>query len=313
VKVKSARHNRRPRPAADAPRRRASEAIVSPGEVMILPPRAAKGGVVKKSVSLICLTLALLLCGGAEAGAQGATKCFSADWLQGRRVVKLSVDGGKVAGTFTVEGDGAARGAATYEFKGDLRGNTLHVAFAGGRLPDVSPSEMTSLAWTLARDGGREVLRIKFRGKNYETGRYADSLAVFEPCDGGGGDYDSLARRARTVRFAKGADSASLGLASLGEFQAMREPAAFLIGAARSQSLEITAEGCVIQVYLPNGKPYEFVEWEGEGEKTYAGSMPDRAVIDSLPLTGTYLVVLRKPTENVRPEAVTFKATGRRR
>lgn len=262
---------------------------------------------VKSARSLIYFVLALL-CGGAEAEAQGTAKCFSSDWLQGRRVVNLSVDGGKVAGTFTVEGDA---GAATYEFTGNLRGNTLNVTFAGGRLPDLSPSEMTSLSWTLASDGGREVLRIKFRGKNYETGRYADSLAVFEPCDRG--DYDSLARGARTVRFAKGANSANLGLASLGAFQAMREPAAFLIGAGRSQSLEITAEGCVIQVYLPTGKPYEFVEWEGGGEKTYAGSRPDRLVIDSLPLTGTYLVVLRKPVENVRPEAVTLKITGRRR
>ena len=259
-----------------------------------------------KNVSVIYLICVFLCAAASPANAQSETKCFRADWLQGARVINLKITGSAVTGTFTVEGDAAT----TYEFGGTLRGDALTVAFDGGRLPDVSPSEMKSLDWTLARGGGgREVLRIKFRGRNYETNRYEDSVAEFEPCDGAG--YETLARAAQTVRFDRGASSKTVGLASRDGFQAMREPAAFLISVAKSQSLEVTAEGCAIQVYLPNRKLYEFVEWEGGGEKTFVGSRLDRLLIEALPATGTYLVVLRKPAENMRPETVTFKATKR--
>ena len=186
----------------------------------------------------------------------------------------------------------------------------MTVVFAGNRLPDVTPSEMRSLVWALVREGGRELLRIKFRGKNYETNRYEDRLADFAQCEEAG--YEALAKGAQTVRFAKGENSKIIGLASRAGFQAMREPAAFFISAARSQSLEITAEGCTIQVYLPSKKLYEFAEWEGGSEKTFASSQIDRLLIEALPLTGPYLVVLRKPAANVRPETVTFKAANRR-
>lgn len=262
-----------------------------------------------KNASVIYLICIFLCSAASAAGAQSETKCFRAEWLQGARVINLRINGGEVAGTFTVEGE--APGAGTYEFSGHIRGGTLTVTFAGNRLPDVAPSEMKSLAWTLARDGGREVLRIKFRGRNYETNRYEDQLAEFEPCGEAG--YEALAKAAHIVRFDKGANSKTIGLASRAEFQAMRGPATFLISVARSQSLEITAEGCAIQVYLPSKKLYEFVEWEGGGEKTFANSQIDRLLIENLPATGNYLVVLRKPDGNMRPEAVTFKATSRGR
>jgi len=259
-----------------------------------------------------CVMLAAVVSAGVcretpSANAQSAARCFRADWLQGGRVVNMRIDGEKVTGTFTVEGDGGG-GVGTYEFTGRLRGDRLTVAFAGGRLPDVAPSEMKSLVWTLLRVGRRELLRIEFRGKNYQTNSYEDRPADFEPCEGA--DYDSLARRAQTVRFDKGANSKSISLRPRAGFQAMREPAAFLINVARSQTLEITAEGCSIQVYLPSRRLYEFVEWEGGGEKTFAGSQLDRALIEALPLSGNYLVVLRKPAENMLPQTVTFKATN---
>lgn len=263
-----------------------------------------------KNSLLVCLTFVLLCAADARASAQGATRCFRADWLQGGRVVKLSIDGERVTGTFTVEGDDPAATRA-YEFTGRLKGDTLRVAFAGGRLPDVSPSEMRSLVWTLVSDGRRELLRIGFRGRNYAASSVEDYVADFEPCDSAG--YVALAAGAQTVRFDKGANSKSIRLVAHREFQAMRAPAAFLISAAKSQTLEITAEGCSIQVYLPSKKLYEFVEWEGGGEKTYASSQLDRLRIESLPVTGAYLVVLRKPAENMRPETVTFKATSRKR
>jgi hypothetical protein len=139
-----------------------------------------------KNRSLVYLLFVFLSGALTPAYAQSsAARCFRADWLQGARVVNLRVDGEEVSGTFTVEGDD---GAATYEFTGSLKGDKLTVAFAGGRLPDVAPSEMKSLVWSLVRDGGRELLRIRFRGRNYRTNRYEDYSSDFEPCDGAGHD-----------------------------------------------------------------------------------------------------------------------------
>lgn len=137
-----------------------------------------------KKVSGIYLVCVFLCAVASTASAQGETKCFRADWLQGARVINLRINGREVTGTFTVEGEGGA--AVKYEFNGTRRGDALTVAFAGNKLPDVAPSEMKSLVWTLARDRGRELLRIKFRGRNYETNRYEDRLADFEPCGDAG-------------------------------------------------------------------------------------------------------------------------------
>lgn len=79
-----------------------------------------------------------------------------------------------------------------------------------------------------------------------------------------------------------------------------------MLNAAKSQTLEIKADGCRIEVYLPNRKLYEYVEWEGAGEKTYASSQIDRMTIKALPATGDYLIVLHKLTEDSRPEALTI-------
>jgi hypothetical protein len=257
-----------------------------------------------KNISVIYL-ICIFLCAASSANAQSVSKCFRADWLQGERAVNLKINGSKVTGTFSVAG---GDDHATYKFSGTLKGHTLTVAFDANRLPDVAPSEMKSLTWTFAKSGEKELLRIKFHGKNYKTNKYEDSFADFESCDDAG--YAALATTAQTVHFAKGTNSATVGLASLADFQAMKSPATFLISAARSQSLEIRADGCTIEVYLPNKKLYEFVEWENKGEKSFAGSHIDRMLIKALPLNGTYLIVLRKPSENMRPETVTFKATN---
>ncbi len=58
---------------------------------------------------------------GSPANAQGVSKCFRADWLQGERVVNFRINGGKVTGTFVVEsGGGDTPSDATYEFSGTL-------------------------------------------------------------------------------------------------------------------------------------------------------------------------------------------------
>lgn len=259
-----------------------------------------------KRVALVWLTCVVLSAVSPGYG-QSVSKCFRSDWLQGERAVNLTISGSKVSGTFIVGGgDHHTSADKEYKFTGTRRGNTLTVAFAGNKLPDVAPSEMKSPIWTLVQSRDRELLRIKFYGKNYDTNKYETRFDYFESCAPG---YAALARTAKTVQFAKGANSASVELQSLVAFQSMKEPATFLINAFKGQVLEIKADGCSVEVYLPNKILYKYVEWSDKTEKTYASTRIDGMSIEALPLTGTYLVVLRKPAANMRPETVTFKVT----
>ena len=80
-----------------------------------------------KTVSLIFL-FCICLGAGSSAQAQGASKCFRADWLQGERVVNFRVRGSRLNGTFVVGSGGRDTSAdTTYEFSGALKGNTLTV------------------------------------------------------------------------------------------------------------------------------------------------------------------------------------------
>jgi hypothetical protein len=241
------------------------------------------------------------------ASGQGLSKCFRAEWLQGERAVNLTINGSNVSGTFTVQTGDQAVPQKSYKFTGTRKGNTLTVVFADHKLPDVAPSEMKSLVWTLMQARGQESLRIQFYGKNYDTNKYETRFDYFESCTPG---YAALATTAKTVQFAKGASSASVQLQSLAGFQAMKEPATFLIKASRGQALEIKADGCSVEVYLPNRTIYKYVEWSSKTEKTYGTTHLDGMSIEKLSLTGAYLIVLRKAAENMRPETVTFKVTN---
>lgn len=260
---------------------------------------------------LICILL------GAASLASGQTmsKCFSSEWLQGRRTINLEINGNRVSGTFAVTG-GETASDATYNFSGTMSGNALTVAFANNKLPDVAPSEMKSLVWTLVQRGGKESLRIKFYGKNYQTNKYEDSFAYFESCEASASgasasdakpSYADLAKTAQTIRFARGASSASVRLDSLTGAQGTEATATFFVNAARSQSLDIKAYGCSVQVYLPNKKIYEYVEWQSEdgSEKTYGDIQMDMMTIESLPASGNYLIVLRKLTADSTPDTLT--------
>ena len=132
-----------------------------------------------KRIALVCLAC-VVLGAASPANGQSVSKCFRAGWLQGERAVKLTISGSKVSGTFIVEGGDEP--SKEYKFTGTRRGSVLTVAFAGNKKPDVAPSEMKSLLWTLVRRRGQELLRIKFYGKNYETNKYESSFAYFEGC-----------------------------------------------------------------------------------------------------------------------------------
>ena len=242
------------------------------------------------AATFVIIMVCILPGADSSANAQGVSKCFRADWLQGERVVNFRIDGGKVTGTFVVGGGGGDTSSdATYEFGGTLRGDTLTVEFADGKLPDVSPSEMKSLVWSLVRSGGTESLRIKFRGKNYETNKYEDSFADFEPC---GESYAALVKKAERVRFARGANSASFPLA----FKTKDERKSFLLNMKAGQRVEVEAAGCTISFYYPDKR-------EGE-EPSIDGFSPDR-----LTQSGDYLFVV-SPAPSPGKYSVKFKVTN---
>ena len=244
--------------------------------------------------SVIYLTC-LLIGADSLANAQGVSKCFRADWLQGERTVKLTINGRQVTGTFSVvngDDDGDLRHAATYEFSGTLKGNTLTVIFAGNRLPDVAPSEMKSLIWRLVKSGRKESLRIQFSGKNYKTNRYEVSFADFESCGGAENDYMTFASSAKRVQFASGANSASF----IVSFKTQEERKTFLLKMKAGQQIAVEAPGCGISFYHPDkseGTEPAFDTWSS----------------DTLTQNGDYLFVIR-PAGELGKCAVNFKVTN---
>lgn len=244
-----------------------------------------------KNLSLIFLVCIFLGAGASTNAQQSISKCFRADWLQGERTVNFRIDGKRVAGTFTVAagGDEDSSSDATYEFSGTLKGSLLSVAFAGNKLPDVSPSEMKSLQWTLANSGGKETLRIKFRGKNYDTNKYEDRLADFESCEEG---YEALARSAKRVRFARGANAASFPVS----FATQRERKTFLLNAKAGQEIEVDAISCGITIYRPDKSEYDEPAIDMWGSERLAQS-------------GDYLFVI-KPAGEAGTCSVRFKVTN---
>ncbi len=244
-----------------------------------------------KNVSVLYL-ICIFLGAGSVANAQSVSKCFRAEWLQGERAVNLKINGSKVTGTFTVGsgGGGDTRPDATYEFSGTLRGNTLTIAFAGHRLPDVAPSEMKSLLWMLVKSGDREYLRIKFSGKNYQTNKYEVRFADFESCEE---SYAVLAGSAKRVQFARGASAASFPVS----FKTKDERNSFWLNMKARQRITVEAPGCGISFYYPDKKAYE----EGTAIDTWSS--------DGLPQSGDYLFVI-KPVLEPGKCSVIFKVTN---
>jgi len=249
------------------------------------------------------LTILVLTLASFAASAQSQARCFQNESLQGRSVVNFATDkAGALTGTYSVEITGESQSTKTYEFGGNRRGKFLTVLFEQNVLPDVAPSYIKSVIWAIEKKGNKEVLEITFYGKKYETNKYADYLAEFVPCSPGTQAADQTAK---PVRFAKGKTSASVPLS----FTNTNERKVFSINIRQGQSLDIIAGGCKLSIYLPSGKLYEFVEWENEDgtEKTHAPATIDRVMIDAVPQTGNYLVILQKMTDDTQPDLVMFK------
>lgn len=255
------------------------------------------------------LTFLIVTLANFAAFAQSQPKCFRNETLQGRSVVNFTTDkNNALSGTYSVEITGEEESARTYEFGGNRRGKFLTVLFEQNVLPDVAPSYIKSVVWVLEKKGDREVLEMIFYGKNYETNKYANYRAEFEPCSP---NHQVLSATAKPVRFAKGKTSASVPLS----FKNTNEQKAFSINIRKGQTLEINAAGCKLSIYLPSGKLYEFVEWQNESgsEKTYTPTMIDRAIVDAVPQTGNYLVIVQKMADDAHPDLVIFKIKNKTR
>lgn len=238
-------------------------------------------------------------------GQRGESKCFLNESLQGENSIAFEINGNKIAGTFAVETSGDSELSKTYEFTGTLAGNNLKVKFHQNELPNVAPSVLKSLDWTLVKIGDEEVLRIKFHGKNYDTNRFADYFADFESCEP---SYATLKKTAQAVQFAKGKTSTTAPIS----FKDTKERKVFSINIRRGQTLDIRAIGCKISVRLPNGERHQYVVWENEDgtEKDYGSSTIDELEIKPIPKAGIYLVVLSKMAEEAETDSVTFKITN---
>lgn len=242
-----------------------------------------------KNFSVVYL-LGILLGVSSPAIAQSVPKCFRADWLQGERVVNLTIEGSKVSGTFSVGDGGTIPPDKIYAFSGTLKGNTLTVVFAGNRRPDVAPSEMKSLIWKLVRSGNKQKLRIKFSFKNYTTNKYEVHFADFEQCEE---DYAVLAASAKRVQFARRGDSAVFPVS----FKTTHERRSFLLKVKAGQRIAVEAPGCGISFYYPDRRPYE----EGTAIDTWRS--------DSVTQSGDYLFLIKPLLEPGKCSA-TFKVTN---
>lgn len=213
-----------------------------------------------------------------------ADKCFQSGWLQQHHSITFSVKGTAVTGTFSVTRDDEK---TDYQFTGTKNGSTITVRFAGGKVPDVAPSEMRNFVWTLAAKPDREVLRIKVYGKNYDTNKYATNTAEYDPCP-----TLSMAPATGEVRpvvFAKGQTSSKINISFSNDDHEM----SYSVSARKGQVLFVEAYGCSITVRMPDGKDYYYLENPGDAKSGKNATALDVQSINSLPQTGTYIIKLK--------------------
>src|ERR1044072_4394728 len=157
----------------------------------------------KRSLLIIPAVLLInLLCGTVQA----QEKCFQSEWLQQSHHITFKINGTSLTGRFIVSRDGED---TAYDFTGTAKANILTVKFAGGKIPDISPSEIRGAVWTIAPKGTEEILRIKVYGKNYTTNKYEVSSADYKSCTP---SYPGLTAAAKPVAFTKGSTSAKMNL-----------------------------------------------------------------------------------------------------
>ena len=167
--------------------------------------------------------------------------CFKNAGLKDEQTVSLNIDESRVTGTYKIMREYSADDVETFAFTGTRSGTTLKVKFKGNKLP--SPS-MKSPNWTLVDDGEKQILRIKFSGKNYDTNKFEDSVVEFESCEP---SYRELAKQAKRVSTdASGRSTQTV------KFDSKDERQAFLINVPQGKAVGVTAPMLNIAFYYPD-------------------------------------------------------------
>jgi len=193
------------------------------------------------SFATLILTSGLPAFGGIE------ELCFKNAGLKDEDTVTLNIDETRVTGTYKIMRDYSSDTVETFDFTGTRTGKTLKVKFKGNKLP--SPG-MKSLDWTLSEDGEKEILRIKFNGKNYDTNKFEDSLVDFESCEP---SYAELAKKAQRLS----PDPSGADRKETVKFATKDERKAFRVNIPKGKSFGITAPMLNIRFYYPDKKEHE--------------------------------------------------------
>lgn len=106
--------------------------------------------------------------------------CFENTGLKTKDTVKFRIAANRtVSGTYTRSGYEVPDEAISRKFKGTRTGKILTVRFTG-KTPYPTAKGNPPILWSLEK----KKLKITMHGKNYETGKYSDYEAEFEPCSG---------------------------------------------------------------------------------------------------------------------------------
>lgn len=219
---------------------------------------------------LIILTI-LILSVATFVSAQSSQKCFINSGLEDKHIVYLTIDGANVTGEFTVEK--GYESATTYNFSGTNLNNNLSINFANGKSPYQLPPKAKKGVWAVKKVGDVESLSIKIYGKNYDTNKYSTYFATYDSCEP---SYETLAKKAKRVTFAKGATAATVTANLLDK----SDRNSFLINLAKGQKVAVEAIGCGVSFYYPNKTLYE------------EGTAIDMWGSESLSQSGDYLFVI---------------------
>lgn len=167
--------------------------------------------------------------------------CFKNAGLKDEQTVSLNINESRVTGTYKIMRDYSSDSVETFDFTGTRSGTTLKVKFKGSKLP--SPG-MKSPTWKLVDDGEKQILRIKFNGKNYETNKFEDTEVEFESCEP---SYAQLAKSAKRIS----PDQAD-GNKQTVKFETKDERQAFSINVPKGKAIGVTAPMLSIAFYYPN-------------------------------------------------------------
>lgn len=219
----------------------------------------------KKLIILTVLILTLTTLISAQ-----TKKCFKNNGLKDGHTVYLTLNGSQVSGEFIVMRDYQTE--ERYIYSGTNLNNNLSINFANGKSPYQLPPKVKKGVWALKKVGDVESLSIKIYGKNYETNKYSAYFATYESCDS---SYETLAKNAARITFAKGATSATTEFVSDGKSVTK----SFWLNLGKGQKFSIEAPGCGISFFYPDKTKYE------------EGTAIDMWGSESLPQSGDYLFV----------------------